>query len=194
LKGPSVSKVCDQTEKAHVVAFRERVLAHYGGADLGILRPCDVGGPSLHHQGLAWDWALDASNPVDQERVARLVADLGTYSWDEAGLALLIWDKRTYKPSRGWRAYDGFGDDGKCTKPPCRDPHTGHVHFSFAPTGGALSPPPSLPPPSERPAVPGSLHKRREGRSAAVAGLLGCALGVVAAVTVARASEGRRHG
>jgi hypothetical protein len=123
---------CDPTEKVGVRAFRDWVMTNVGGGTLGIVRPCNVGKPSQHHVGSAWDWAANASKPEDQAMVARLLDWLLAGDPDgamdamlrRAGIAFMIWDGRIWGTwNRDWSPYDGD------------NPHTDHVHFSFSDDG-----------------------------------------------------------
>ena len=60
---------CDPTEKPGTVALRTLVQQSYPDVNShGITRSCDVGGRSEHKEGRAWDWMLDASDPVEAAR------------------------------------------------------------------------------------------------------------------------------
>jgi hypothetical protein len=140
---------CDPREdRPGVLAFRDFVLRHQGGGVGYISRPCDVGGPSGHHAGRAWDWMISAAEPAQKARADELVGWLlanDAEMFRRAGLRYLIWNKRQFSSSprgpsgqRAWKAYDGYDTQGRCTSPGgCRDPHTSHVHFSFSKEGAA---------------------------------------------------------
>jgi len=132
---------CDPTPKPGVELFRDFVLTQLGGESSGIYRPCELGGPSHHHEGRAWDWRVDASNPQDAAAVDTLLDWL--LAPDEhgephamlrrAGIDYIIWDAAIWNArTRSWEAYDGFDEQGRCAAPGgCRSPHRDHVHFSF---------------------------------------------------------------
>lgn len=122
------SKICDPVAKPGVIQFRNWVMSNLGGKDLGIVRDCNVGNPSHHHEGRAWDWGNNVGNPQDEARVDELLAWLlakDAYGNDAAwfrrvGLVGVIWNHRS------WNTYQPFWHDYTGTSP-----HTDHVHFSF---------------------------------------------------------------
>lgn len=124
----SAPSTCNPDAQPGVKAFRDFVLANAGGADLGIVRACDVGSASLHHEGRAWDWGNNASNPEDVTRVQAALDWLfakDAYGNDAAmfrrvGLTHLIWNGQSWSTTtKQWKPYTGHS------------PHTDHVHFSF---------------------------------------------------------------
>ena len=132
---------CDRMPKPGVKMFRDWVLQNFGGFDVGIARDCHIGKPSHHHEGRAWDWGMDAKDPAEAAEVERLFAlwlapgpDGEPHAlFRRAGLRYMIWDKKTWSAAtKTWRPYDGYDADGQCPKPPCRNDHTTHVHFSFS--------------------------------------------------------------
>jgi len=150
------------TEKPGVVAFRKLVMDALGGRDFGIMRACEIGGPTDHKTGRAWDWRLDASKPEDQARAQALFDWLFADDYAmlrRAGITFLIWNRQSWSTKTGlvWGPYTG------------PIPHTDHVHVSFGWPGalaqtslyGALGvapspgpPPPPLPLPFPGPDVP----------------------------------------
>lgn len=111
--------ICDPTAKPGVLKFRDYVLSHFGGFDDGITRACDVGGPSEHKEGRAWDWGIDASARVD-DFLSTLFAK-NAELFRRAGLLYVIYNRRIWSSStRAWVPYNGA------------NPHTDHVHFSFS--------------------------------------------------------------
>lgn len=111
-----------------VKAFRDFVVAYSGGGDSGIVRACNIGNPSHHKEGRAWDWTVNANSPDDVARVQELfdwLFAMDRYGNDAAifrrvGLVSVIWNGQhwsTAEPS--WRPYTGANR------------HTDHVHFSF---------------------------------------------------------------
>lgn len=116
--------------KPGVMMFRDWVLATFGGHSAGIGRPCHIGKTSLHHEGRAWDWGVDATDPEDVERVEALLSFLlkdGPEGKHEmlrrAGIVVIIFDRQIWSTlHKKWRPYG-------------RDPHTDHVHFGFSPEG-----------------------------------------------------------
>ncbi len=117
---------CDPTPKPGAVAFRDMLIAKFGGHAVGggISRDCNQGGESEHKEGRALDW-----NPPDQATGDRAIAWLLAPEGSEPdalarrfGIQYLIWNRqmwRAYQP-RGWSPYTG------------QNPHTDHVHFSFS--------------------------------------------------------------
>lgn len=153
------------TEKPGVVAFRKLVMDALGGRDFGIMRACEIGGPTDHKTGRAWDWRLDASKPEDQARAQALFDWLFADDYAmlrRAGITFLIWNRQSWSTKTGlvWGPYTG------------PIPHTDHVHISWGWPGalaqtslyGALGVPPSpcvglcqqqvVPPPSPPPPGP----------------------------------------
>lgn len=143
LPGYEGQSKCDPTDKPGVLAFREVVLAREPGTGLGgISRGCSIGGQSEHKEGRAWDWMVNAG--VDSQRAAanRVIdwlAKPDSYGNEAAmarrfGIMYLIFNRRIWFPSGGWRTYcvqkrAGCVEPG--TRSDVRDPHTSHVHFSF---------------------------------------------------------------
>jgi hypothetical protein len=131
---------CDLREdRPGVTSFRDFVLRHQGGGYGSIGRPCGAtGARSGHYSGRAWDWAVRADDPEERaaadELIGWLLANDGEM-FRRAGLVYLIWNKRSWNGTRGWKLYDGWAEDGTCSTPPCRNPHTDHVHFSFSVPG-----------------------------------------------------------
>lgn len=129
----SDESVCDPKERPGVHEFIKFVTKHQGGASGRTLGPC--GGTSGHAAGRAWDWMIRADVPEQRAQADELIAWLlanGAEIFRRAGLSYIIWDKHVWSALRPeWRPYDGFDEDGKCTRVRCRDPHTNHVHFSF---------------------------------------------------------------
>lgn len=122
---------CDPYPKRGVVAFRDFVLEHQGGGDLGITRPCSVKGVGVsgHWAGRAWDWAMNADDPADVARVEELLEWLledDAERFRRLGLKYLIWDRQRWSAlGQKWEPYKG------------PHPHRDHVHFSFGPEGAA---------------------------------------------------------
>lgn len=113
---------CDPTPKPGVVAFKNWVLAKYGGTDLGIIRECG-GSTSGHTAGTAWDWGTLSGSPRVDELLDDLLANDGELI-RRTGLMYMIWNRRIWNTrSRIWQNYTG------------PSPHTDHVHFSFSSAG-----------------------------------------------------------
>ena len=165
---PHTSPVmCERSVKPGVALFRQLVLESLGGRDVGICRPC-VGSPSSdHHEGRAWDWGMNASNPGEAARVDQLMQWLLAPSPEEEphanfrrlGLRYMIWNRQIWSATtKEWKPYIGISEFGRP-----RSPHTDHVHFSFSWPGARAETSfydwlrgGSLPPPVE-PRAPGML-------------------------------------
>lgn len=136
---PWGERECDQRPKPGVEAFATFVHEHQGGHIGRIVGPCGV--KSGHASGRAWDWMISAIDPEQRARAEELIAWLlanDAEIFRRAGLRYLIWDKRVYTSLTGaWKPYDGYDERGQCARPPCRHPHTDHVHFSFSKEGAA---------------------------------------------------------
>ena len=119
---------CNPDAQLGVKAFRDWVIGNLGGTDLGIVRACDIGSTSLHHEGRAWDWGVNVSKPDDVVRVQQLFDWLlatdkygnEAAMFRRAGLTSMIWNRQSWSTVyKQWKPY---------TRP---NPHTDHVHFSF---------------------------------------------------------------
>ncbi len=114
---------CDPSEKPGVAAFRQFVIDHQGGGDLGIVRACGIGGVSEHKEGRAWDWQISAADPAQSAKANELIQWLLANNADmfrRVGLMYIIWNQNIWSTKTNtWRPYTGA------------DPHTSHVHFSF---------------------------------------------------------------
>jgi hypothetical protein len=130
---PYVGQVsCDPTAKPGTTALATLVHAHYGvGRNGGISRDCSVGGTSEHKEGRAWDWMLNASDPVHAATADAFLGWLTAtgpdgqpgYNARRLGVMYVIWNAKTWSPSRadrGWTPYTGAS------------PHTDHIHVSLA--------------------------------------------------------------
>lgn len=133
---------CDPVAKPGVKMFRDFVVSHLGGGRGSITRKCNVGGPSGHKAGRAWDWMVSINDPLDVERVHTLfdwLLDNDQEMARRVGITYMIWANKVWRSYRGdpnqWSGYDGYDADGHCPNPPCRNPHTDHVHFSFSVEG-----------------------------------------------------------
>lgn len=128
---------CDQSEKPGVAAFARFVTGHQGGIIGRIVGPC--GPKSGHASGRAWDWMINALDPVERQKADELIAWLladDQERFRRVGLRYIIWNKRIFSSQQPrWRPYDGYDAAGRCPSPPCRHPHTNHVHFSFSKEG-----------------------------------------------------------
>jgi hypothetical protein len=133
---------CSPKAKPGVLAFREVIMRAYPRTGYGsISRACHVGGQSEHKEGRAWDWGVHASVPSEKaaaEAVTGWLAGKDRYGNGRAlarrfGIMYMIWNRRIWFPSSGWRTYCIQRKRG-CVDPDdgdLRHPHTDHVHFSF---------------------------------------------------------------
>ncbi len=133
--GYDAQSTCDPTPKKGVLAFRKLVLAaNPQTRSLGITRACSAGGRSEHKEGRAWDWGTNINRPAERAAADNLIAWLfatDSFGNDHAmirrlGIMYMVYNRRiwgAYRADQGWRAYSGA------------NPHTDHVHFSFARPG-----------------------------------------------------------
>lgn len=112
---------CDPTPKAGVLAFRDWVLANWKGRTGGIARDCELGPPSKHHEGRAWDW-FPPDRSTATEFLEALLADDADGQPEalarRTGMRSIIYSGAIWRAGIGWDAYTG-------------DPHDDHVHFGF---------------------------------------------------------------
>lgn len=127
---------CDPTAKPGVLLFRRWALGKWGekeGSPQNIVRGCDVGGPSEHKEGRAWDMM---TRGIEH---GQSVVDALTAGGDElarrAGIMYMIWNHQMWRaypwqgaPSGTWTAYSA----GEAASP-----HVDHIHFSFSRAGAA---------------------------------------------------------
>lgn len=123
---------CSATAKPGVLAFRSLVLAKNPATrSMGITRACSAGGRSEHKEGRAWDWGARMDRPGERASAQALINWL--FATDEfgnthamarrLGVMYIVWNRQiwgAYRAGEGWRSYNGT------------NPHTDHVHFSFA--------------------------------------------------------------
>ncbi len=121
--------ICDPHVKPGVASFRRIVMRAFPTTGAGYFtRDCHIGGQSEHKDGRAWDWMVSASSASDTRKVNKLFdwllqRDGRGENYARArriGIMYMIWNRRIWFPSGGWRAYTGSS------------PHTDHVHFSFS--------------------------------------------------------------
>lgn len=115
-------------EQRGVSAWRAWLLSNVGGRDLGIVRACNVGGPSEHKTGRAFDWGVSAADPSEKALAdgvldALLAPDAQGQQaalFRRLGLMYVIWNTQVWSVrTKTWQPYTGTS------------PHTDHVHFSF---------------------------------------------------------------
>jgi hypothetical protein len=128
LPGYQGQTTCSSHVQPGVKAFRRIVMRAFPTTGKGyFLRSCSAGARSEHKDGRAWDWMVSAYSPSESAKVDKLLAWL--FAKDEhgnriararrLGVMYLIWNRRIWLPSSGWKSYSGS------------NPHTNHVHFSF---------------------------------------------------------------
>lgn len=137
---------CSPWAKPGVLAFRSMVLKAYPGTGAGgISRACNIGGPSEHKEGRAWDWTVNASVPYQKAAAESLIdwlTEADRYDNEAAmakrlGIMYLIWNRKIWGAWGGWSTYCVPKPRG-CVDPDdggLRHPHTDHVHFSFTKAG-----------------------------------------------------------
>jgi hypothetical protein len=124
--------MCDPTEKPGTVALRSLVQQSYPSVNGGgISRACSQGGRSEHKEGRAWDWMLDASDPVEAARADDFLTWLLATDAQgnkhamarRLGVMYVIWNAKvweSYAAADGWTTYTG------------PVPHTDHIHISLS--------------------------------------------------------------
>lgn len=187
----SDESACEPNDpKAGVVAWANFLVENVGGGKGRIMGPCN--GRSGHAAGRAFDWMVSALDPVDKAKADAVIEWLlanDAEMFRRVGLAYIIWNKKIWSAgSKIWKPYDGFAADGSCPSPPCRNPHTDHVHFSFNWPGAAgetswyrwLEGSRPVEPPAPVPWVPARIETRLPAMGAAL--LVGVAAGFGAVV------------
>ena len=100
------------------VALRDHWTKVTGLPDLGIYNPRKIRGASgwsVHAEGRAVDFAANANHPAQKaaaDRYCQFLID----NAQPLQVQYLIWNRRSWKPDRGWQRYQGTS------------PHTDHVH------------------------------------------------------------------
>lgn len=130
---------CSPRDRVGTQALARWTVRRFGGAFGGISRACS-GGASEHHEGRAFDWAVDVRRPADRRRVRRLLAAL--FAPDAAGnpaalarrmgVMYVIWDDTTWS---SWRRFAPapYLNAACPTKRQCSRTlrHRNHVHISI---------------------------------------------------------------
>ncbi len=129
--------VCDPTVKAGTQSLVDLLRDAYPDIpNLGVTRPCDVGGQSEHKEGRAYDWGARADTAEGLAAGRDLLTWL--FATDAAGnqyanarrlgIMYIIWDQHM------WRAYDPVPTTDPATWPAYNgaDPHTSHMHISLS--------------------------------------------------------------
>lgn len=120
---------CDPNNKPGMLAFSAMISAHYNRPSGSMARPCVAGARSMHHDGRAMDWPLNAYNAQDRaigDAVAQwLTANDGEMA-RRFGVQSVIWNKQAwYSTLRYWMPFDGH-------------PHDDHIHFGFTWDGAMM--------------------------------------------------------
>ena len=114
-------------QRPGVIAFRDVVLARFGGSDGGVGRSCADGGQSEHKEARAWDWMVP-SLAVGSAMLAWLLTsdDAGNQHARarRAGVMYVIFNRRIYR-SYAAKPFEPERYNGP-------NPHTDHVHVSFS--------------------------------------------------------------
>lgn len=133
---------CDPVAKPGVLAFRKWALSKWGekaGSPQNIVRACDVGKASEHHEGRAWDLMTRDLEHGQAIADALTAPDPRTGEPDalarRAGIMYMIWKRQM------WRAYPWQGAPSGTwsdyTAGEAASPHVDHLHFSFSRDGAA---------------------------------------------------------
>lgn len=93
---------------------------------------------SLHAVGRAADLHADANHPTERAKAESYVQWL-IVNASELGVQYLIWNRRSWRPDRGWHSYSGV------------DPHNTHIHAELD-IDGAANPSPLWAKPGTTPA------------------------------------------
>lgn len=122
--------VCDPVERPGVTAFANLIGQHYELTHYTTARnACAT--KSLHHEGRALDWTLDAYDPMQRRIGDDLVVWLTENDGEMAarfGISQIIWNHRVWNawtPDQ-WFEYVGVS------------PHSDHIHFSFSWDGAQM--------------------------------------------------------
>jgi hypothetical protein len=144
------SRRCTRAPRAGTLALQAWLERNARGASWGIMR-CErlsAGSFSLHADGRALDWHLDASDPADRREAKRLIAlmlapdRLGNAHAlaRRMGLQEIIWDCRSWwAGSEGMDSYSVClnGDGELRRRIDVTTAHRDHVHFGLSFAGAA---------------------------------------------------------
>ena len=98
-----------------------------GLGSLGIYNPRPVRGGSswsTHAVGRGGDLQCNANSP-DQRAKGEAYARWLIANWEPLGVQYFIWDRRSWRPDRGWRTYSGVSS------------HRDHLHVELTTHGAA---------------------------------------------------------
>ncbi len=127
---------CELVVRPGVRIFADWLMSQLGGCcrlsgsgePTGMLRDCHIGRPSDHHQGRAFDWMINASDPEDAAKAEQFLSWLlatDRYGNEHAnlrraGITYVIWNHRSWSGlTRYWKPYTRA------------NPHVDHIHISF---------------------------------------------------------------
>lgn len=109
--------------KPWVVSAANELGSKFGIGTVGGWNNTEVGkyGSRDHPLGLALDFMTRAGQPL---------ADFAVSNAQRLGVTYVIWNRRIWNPTQGWKPYTGTSN-----------PHTDHVHVSFrdTPPDGSVS-------------------------------------------------------
>jgi hypothetical protein len=142
---------CRRSPLPGALALQAWLESHAGGVPWGIMR-CEKLGPksySLHAEGRALDWHLDARDRGDRREAVRLISLL--LAPDRAGnphalarrmgIQEIIWDCRAWwSGSEAMNPYSlCFDDDGKRVRVDDTNAHRNHIHFGLTRPGARMT-------------------------------------------------------
>jgi hypothetical protein len=138
---------CRRSPMPGALALQAWLEAHAGGSSWGINR-CEKLGPkrySLHAEGRALDWRLDAHDRGDRREAVRIISLLlapdrigNQHALDRRmGIQEIIWDCRAWwSGSQAMNLYSAcFDEDGKRVDVDDTNAHRDHIHFGLTRPG-----------------------------------------------------------
>ncbi|MGI8631158.1 MAG: hypothetical protein ACR2NA_01215 [Solirubrobacterales bacterium] len=141
---------CLQSPRAGMVAFQRWLERNAGGSSWGIMRCEDLGSgsKSLHSEGRALDWHLDASNPRHKREAIRVISMLLAPDalGNEHALARRMGIQEIIYDCKAWFSHDDsmhnysvcYSDSGKRRRSFNRTAaHQDHIHFGMNRAGAA---------------------------------------------------------
>ena len=143
---------CNKRPRKGTVALQRWLDRHAGGTSWGIMR-CEMWGKnsaSLHAEGRALDWHLNAHNRRDRREAERIIGLL--LAPDKAGNAHalarrmgiqeIIWNCKIWTAARardGWRQYSRCYDSkGRRVRVDDTNAHRDHIHFGLSWPGARM--------------------------------------------------------
>ncbi|MGO1055465.1 discoidin domain-containing protein [Crossiella sp. CA198] len=122
---------CASGAQAGTLDWKDFLLRHYPNTrNLGIFVCNTAGGAGGHDEGRAFDWGVNANNPVERDQAETVLGWLlapDRFGNQHAlarriGIRFIIWNRRILhlnQQDKSWRPYSGAS------------PHTDHVHFEM---------------------------------------------------------------